>query len=163
MLKSEFKQLPITRRVVDYDLDDSTERVRQKLIELCHHLVESITKRFENIPEIFMIMKNCLDVSSLHHQVLLTNKQTINDYGIVELKKLIDYTAISSNRIILNESNIQKQYLVSKQRCLDGINDHETFNIWTTVGKISTSKVMKSFIRIQVYMRIFMIFFIFIY
>jgi hypothetical protein len=102
LLKSEYKQLPITRRVSDYDLDDSTERVRQKLIQLCHHLVESITKPFENISEIFMIMKNCLDVSSSHHQVLLTNKQTINDYGIVELKKLIDYTAISSNRIILN-------------------------------------------------------------
>jgi hypothetical protein len=121
--------------------------VRQKLIELCRYLVESIAKRFENIPEIFTLMKNCLDVSFLHHQVVLFNTQTINDYGIVELKKLIDYTATSSNAIILNESNIQSQYLVWKQRCLDGIDDHETFNLWTTDGKISTSKVMKSFYK----------------
>jgi hypothetical protein len=121
--------------------------VRQKLTELCHHLVESIDKRFENIPEIFVLMKNCLDVSCLHHEVLLTNKQTINDYGIIELKKLIDYTGISLNSIIQNEFNIQNQYLIWKQRCLDGILDHETLKIWTTVGKISTSKVMKSFYK----------------
>jgi hypothetical protein len=145
LLKCEFKQLPITRRIVDYDLDDPTERARQKLIELCHHLIESIDTRFENVPEIFMLMKNCLDVSRLHQQVLLINKQIINDYGVIELKKLIDYTALSSNTLILNESNIQNQYLVWKQRCLDGIDDHETLNIWTTAGKISTPKVMKSF------------------
>ena len=115
------------------------------MTELCHHLVESITKRFQNITGIFALMKNCLNISQLHHKVLSTNQQTMTDYGTFELQRLIDYTVSSSNRMMINESFLQERYLQWKQRCLDGIHDEETFKVWTTDGKIFTSEVMKSF------------------
>ncbi|CAF5140030.1 unnamed protein product [Rotaria sp. Silwood1] len=89
LLKCEFQQLLITRRGGDYDLEDPTEHIRQKLIELCQHLSESIAKRFEDIPEIFVLMKNCLDAAFLYQQVVLDKTQTIVDYGKNEFQKLI--------------------------------------------------------------------------
>ncbi|CAF3936760.1 unnamed protein product [Rotaria sp. Silwood1] len=114
LLKCEFQQLLITRRGGDYDLEDPTEHIRQKLIELCQHLSESIAKRFEDIPEIFVLMKNCLDAAFLYQQVVLDKTQTIVDYEW-------------------------------KQRCLNEIQDKDTFSVWTTNGKILTSKVIKTF------------------
>ena len=115
------------------------------MIGLCHPLVESIAKQFQNIPGIFTLMKNCLGVSQLHHKVLLKNQQTMTDYGALELDKLVDYTVSISNEMMINEPLLQEQYLQWKQRCLDGTHDEETFKIWTTNGKIFASKVMKSF------------------
>ncbi|CAF1464419.1 unnamed protein product, partial [Didymodactylos carnosus] len=46
LLQFEFKQFSLMKRGTDYDLDDSTERACGKLIELCHYLVEAISKRF---------------------------------------------------------------------------------------------------------------------
>ncbi|CAF4217241.1 unnamed protein product, partial [Rotaria sordida] len=92
LLKCELQQLPITRRGGDYDLEDPTKHIRQKLIELCQHLSESIAKRFEDIPEIFVLMKNCLDAAFLYQQVVLDKTQTIVDYGKNEFQKLIDFT-----------------------------------------------------------------------
>ncbi|CAF3669590.1 unnamed protein product [Rotaria sp. Silwood1] len=116
LLKCEFQQLPITRRGGDYELEDPTKHIRQKLIELCQHLSESIAKRFEDIPEIFVLMKNCLDVAFLYQQAKLINAPVIQD-----------------------------QYLEWKQRCLNEIQDKDMFSVWTTNGKIFTSKVMKTF------------------
>ncbi|CAF4054019.1 unnamed protein product, partial [Rotaria sordida] len=144
LLKFEFQQLPITRRGGDYELEDPTKHIRQKLIELCRHLSESIAKRFEDIPEIFVLMKNCLDVAFLYQQVVLDKTQTIVDYGKSELQKLIDFT-VSNSKKLINAPVIQGQYLEWKQHCLNEIQDKDMFSVWTTNGKILTSKVMKTF------------------
>ncbi|CAF1328449.1 unnamed protein product [Rotaria sordida] len=144
LLKCEFQQLPITRRGGDYDLEDPTKHIRQKLIELCQHLSESIAKRFEDIPEIFVLMKNCLDAAFLYQQVVLDKTQIIVDYGKNELQKLIDFT-VSNSKKLINAPVIQDQYLEWKQRFLSEIQDKDTLSVWTTNGKILTSKVMKTF------------------
>ncbi|CAF4741823.1 unnamed protein product, partial [Rotaria sp. Silwood2] len=100
LLKCEFQQLSITRRDGDYDLEDPTKHIRQKLIELCRHLSESIAKRFEDIPEIFVLMKNCLDTAFLYEQVVSDKTQTIVDYDKNELQKLIDFTVSNSMKLI---------------------------------------------------------------
>ena len=144
LLKCEFQQLPIVRRGGDYDLEDPTNHIRQKLIELCRQLSESIAKRFEDIPEIFVLMKNCIDVAFLYQQVVLDKIQTIADYSKIELLKLIDFT-VSNSKKSINATVIQDQYLEWKQRCLNEIQDKDTFSVWTTNEKILTSKVMKTF------------------
>ena len=120
LLKCKFQQLPIIRRGGDYDLEDSTNHIRQNLIELCRQLSESIAKRFEDIPEIFVLMKNCLDVAFLYQQVVLDKIQTIVDYDKIELQKLIDFT-VSNSKKSINAIVIQDQYLEWKQRCLNEI------------------------------------------
>ncbi|CAF4582724.1 unnamed protein product [Rotaria sp. Silwood2] len=132
------------KRGGDYDLEDPTKHIRQTLIELCRHLSQSIAKRFEDIPEIFVLMKNCLDAAFLYQQVVLDKTQTIVDYGKNELQKLIDFTVSNSMKLI-NAPVIQDQYLEWKQRCLNEIQDTDTFSVWTTNGKTLTSKVMKIF------------------
>ena len=97
------------------------------MIELSHHLVELITKRFPNTPVISVLMKNCLDASQFRHKVLLTNQQTMTDYGTLKLHKLIDYTGSISTEMMINESVLQEQHSQWKQHCLDGIHDEETF------------------------------------
>ncbi|CAF4612076.1 unnamed protein product, partial [Rotaria sp. Silwood2] len=104
------------KRGGDYDLEDPTKHIRQTLIELCRHLSQSIAKRFEDIPEIFVLMKNCLDAAFLYQQVVLDKTQTIVDYGKNELQKLIDFTVSNSMKLI-NAPVIQDQYLEWKQRC----------------------------------------------
>jgi hypothetical protein len=61
-----FQDRPITRRRNDYDAEDPTLRILQKIILLCRELVEAIEIRFKDTPSIFLLMKNCLDVSSLY-------------------------------------------------------------------------------------------------
>jgi hypothetical protein len=90
-------------------------------------------------------MKNCLDVSSLYEQVVLTGQQVLADYGQSALQELINFTTLNSKYIKINATAIQQQYAEWKQRCLLEIGDKDTFDIWTTNGKIITSKVMKTF------------------
>ena len=61
-----FKDRPIIRRPGDYDLEDPTSPVRQKLIVLCNKLVNAIEIRFKDTPPIFLLMKKFIDVSSLY-------------------------------------------------------------------------------------------------
>ena len=67
------------------------------------------------------------------------------DYGHSSLQQLLAFTIVNSKYIKLNSTTIQQQYAEWKQRCLSEITDKETFNIWTTNGKIITTKVMKTF------------------
>ncbi|CAF1350509.1 unnamed protein product [Rotaria sordida] len=97
---------------------------RERPITRRKELIEAIETRFKDTPSISLLMKNCLDVSSLYEQVVLTGQQKLADY---------DATAI------------QQQYAEWKQRCLLEIEDKDTFDIWTTNGKIITPKVMKTF------------------
>ncbi|CAF4460787.1 unnamed protein product, partial [Rotaria sp. Silwood2] len=145
LLKCGFKQRPITRQSGDYDMKDPTTNARKKLIELCQQLVETITTRFREIPSVFILMKNCLDVSRLYDQVVSTGKQTMLDYGRVELQGLIDYTLLNSEYTQIDENAIQDQSSEWKQRVLHEIKDKETVDIWTTNGELITSKVMKIF------------------
>ncbi|CAF3889508.1 unnamed protein product [Rotaria sp. Silwood1] len=145
LLKCEFKQRPIIRRPGDYDIEDPTTHARKKLIELCQQLVETIATWFREIPSIFILMKNCLDVSRLYDQVVSTGKQTMIDYGRVELQGLIDYTLLNSEHTQIDENAIQDQYSEWKRRVLCEIKDKETMDIWTTNGELITSKVMKTF------------------
>ncbi|CAF3155746.1 unnamed protein product [Rotaria sp. Silwood2] len=89
-------------------------------------------------------MKNCLDTAFLYEQVVSDKTQTIVDYDKNELQKLIDFTVSNSMKLI-NAPVIQDQYLEWKQRCLNEIQDTDTFSVWTTNGKTLTSKVMKIF------------------
>ncbi|CAF3767738.1 unnamed protein product [Rotaria sp. Silwood1] len=145
LLKCEFKQRPIIIRPGDYDLEDPTTHARKKLIELCQQLVETITTRFREIPYIFILMKNCLDVSRLYDLVVSTGKQTMIDYGRVELQGLIEYTLLNSEYIQIDGNTIQDQYSEWKRRVLHEIKEKDTLDIWTTNGELITSKVMKSF------------------
>jgi len=77
------------------------------LIELYQQLVERITTRFQDIPSIFILMKNCLNVSCLYDQVVSTGKKTMIDYGRVELQGLIDYTMLNSGYIQIDGSVIK--------------------------------------------------------
>ena len=140
-----FQERPITRRPCDYDLEDPTLRVREELIALCKEVVEAIETRFKDTPSIFLLMKNCLDVSSLYEQVVLTGQQVLADYGQSALQELINFTTLNLKYIKINATAIQQQYAEWKQRFLLEIGDKDTFDIWTTNGKIITSKVMKSF------------------
>ena len=47
----------------------------------------------------------------------------MTDSDTLELQKLIDYTVASSNRMMINKSVLQEQYLQWKQRCLAEIHD----------------------------------------
>jgi hypothetical protein len=140
-----FKEHPITRHRSDYDLEDPTLYVRQKLIVLCEELVGAIETRFKDTPQIFLLMTNCLDVSSLYEQVVLTNQQILVDYGQSALQELIDFTIKNSKYTKIDSNVIQGQYTEWKERCLSEIADENTYSIWTTNGKIATSKVMKTF------------------
>ena len=84
-------------------------------------------------------------MSSLYEQVVLTGQQVLADYGQSDLQELINFTTLNSKYIKINATAIQQQYAEWKQRCLLEIGDKDTFDIWTTNGKIITSKVMKSF------------------
>ena len=145
LLNCIFQERPIIRRRNDYDIEDPTLHVREKLIVLCQELVEAIETRFKDISSIFLLMKNCLDVSSLYEQVVLTGQQVLADYGQSTLQELIDFTILNSRHIKINVTAIQQQYLEWKQRCVLEIADKDTFDIWTTNGKITTPKVMKAF------------------
>ncbi|CAF2790557.1 unnamed protein product [Rotaria sp. Silwood2] len=140
-----FKGRPLTRRRGDYDVKDPTTNVRQKLIVFCQKLVEAIDIRFKDPPSIFTFMKSCLDVSSLYEQVVLTGQQLCKDYGQTVLQELINFTIVNSQYIQINPIAIQEQYLKWKQRCLVEIADKNTFDLWTTNGKIITPKMMKTF------------------
>jgi hypothetical protein len=140
-----FQERPIIRRKGDYDIEDPTSRVREKLIVLCKELIEAIEIRFKDTPSIFLLMKNCLDVSSLYEQVVLAGQQKLADYGRSALQELIDFTLLNSKYIKIDATAIQQQYAEWKQRCLLEIEDKDTFDIWTTNGKIITPKVMKTF------------------
>ena len=145
LLNCVFQERPITRRHCDYDIEDPTVHVRQRLTLFCKELVEAVNIRFKDTPSIFLLMKNCLDVSSLYEQVVLSGQQTLADYGHSSLQQLLDFTIVNSKYIKINSTAIQQQYGEWKQRCLSEITDKETFNIWTTNGKIITTKVMKTF------------------
>ncbi|CAF2972578.1 unnamed protein product [Rotaria sp. Silwood2] len=145
LLKCEFKQCPIIRRPGDYDIEDPTTHTRKKLIELCQQLVETIATRFREIPSIFILMKYCLDASRLYDQVISTGKQTMIDYGRVELQGLIHYTLLNSEHTQIDGNAIQDQYSEWKRRVLREIKDKETMDILTTNGKLITSKEMKTF------------------
>ncbi|CAF2955074.1 unnamed protein product [Rotaria sp. Silwood2] len=145
LLKCEFKQCPIIRRSGDYDIEDPTTHTRKKLIELCQQLVETIATRFREIPSIFILMKYCLDASRLYDQVISTGKQTMIDYGRVELQGLIHYTLLNSEHTQIDGNAIQDQYSEWKRRVLREIKDKETMDILTTNGKLITSKEMKTF------------------
>ncbi|CAF3418006.1 unnamed protein product [Rotaria socialis] len=138
-------QRPISRRQGDYDIEDPTVHVREKLIVFCQELVEAVKTRLEDAPSVFLLMKSCLDVSSLYEQVVLIGQQTLEDYGQSALQKLIDFTLLNSTDIQVKVTSIQQQYAEWKRRCLFEIVDKDTFGIWTTDGKIITSKVMKTF------------------
>ena len=140
-----FKERPITRCRGDYDLEDPTLPVRQKLIVLCRELVDAIRTRFKDTPRIFLLMKSCLDVCSLYEQVVLTGQQVLADYGQSALEELIHFTKEHSKYIKIDSFVIQQQYLEWKQRCLVEIGDKDTFDIWSTNGKIISPKVMKTF------------------
>ncbi|CAF5068881.1 unnamed protein product, partial [Rotaria sp. Silwood1] len=140
-----FRERPITRRQGDYDIEDPTSRVREKLIVLCKELIEAIETRFNDTPSIFLLMTNCLDVSSLYNQVVLTGQQKLADYGRSALQELIDFTTLNSKYVKIDATDIQQQYAEWKQICLLEIEDKDTFDIWTTNGKIITPKVMKTF------------------
>ena len=65
----------------DSAIQNPTLRVRGKLIVFCRELVEAIKTRFKDIPSIFSLMKNCLDVSSLYEQMVLSDQRVLIDYG----------------------------------------------------------------------------------
>ena len=130
-----FQERSITRRRDDYDIEDPTLHVRQKLIVLCPELVEAIEIRFKDTPSIFLLLKNYLDVSSLYEQVVLTSQQVLRDYSQSVLEELINFTTLNLKYIKINVTAIQQQYAEWKQRCLLEIADKDTFDIWTTNGK----------------------------
>ena len=90
-------------------------------------------------------MKNCLDVSHLHDQEVLRGKQTMIDYGRVELQGLIEYTLLNSGYIQIDGNAIQDQYSKWKRRVLHEIKEEDILDIWTTDGELITSKVKKRF------------------
>jgi hypothetical protein len=139
-----FNDRPIIRRRGDYDLEDPTLPIRRKLIVLCKKLVDAIEIRFKDTPRIFLLMKNCLDVSSLYEQVVLTCQQALSDYGQSALQELIQFTIKNSKCIKIDSIVVQQQYIEWKQRCLLEMTDKDTFDIWTTNGKIISPKVMKT-------------------
>ncbi|CAF3503977.1 unnamed protein product [Rotaria socialis] len=145
LINCTFQERPISRRQGDYDIEDPTVHVREKLIVFCQELVEAVKTRLEDAPSVFLLMKSCLDVSSLYEQVVLIGQQTLEDYGQSALQKLIDFTLLNSTDIQVKVTSIQQQYAEWKRRCLFEIVDKDTFGIWTTDGKIITSKVMKTF------------------
>src|SRR6202044_2257122 len=110
---------------------------------LCKELIEAIEIRFKDTPSIFLLMKNCLDVSSLYEQVVLAGQQKLADYGRSALQELIDFTSLNSKYIKIDATAIQQQYADWKQRCLLEIENKDTFDIWTTNEKIIAPKVMK--------------------
>ncbi|CAM4852478.1 unnamed protein product [Rotaria socialis] len=111
-------QRPISRRQGDYDIEDPTVHVREKLIVFCQELVEAVKTRLEDAPSVFLLMKSCLDVSSLYEQVVLIGQQTLEDYGQSALQKLIDFTLLNSTDIQVKVTSIQQQYAEWKRRCL---------------------------------------------
>ena len=106
LLNCVFQERPITRRHCDYDIEDSTVHVRQRLTLFYKELVEAVNIRFKDTPSIFLLMKNCLDVSSLYEQVVLSGQQTLADYGHLSLQQLLDFTIVNSKYIKLNSTAI---------------------------------------------------------
>ncbi len=102
MFNCTFQGRPITERRGDYDIEDPTLRVWQKLIVLCQELVEAIETRFKDTPSIFLLMKNCIDVSSLYQQVVWTGQQVLGDYDQSALEELINFTTLNSKYIKIN-------------------------------------------------------------
>ena len=78
LLNRLFQERPITRRHCNYDIEDPTVHVRQRLTLVCKELVEAVNIRFKDTPSIFFLMKNCLDVSSLYEQVVLSDWQIMD-------------------------------------------------------------------------------------
>jgi len=145
LINCTFKDRPIIRHRVEYDLEDPTLYTRRKLIVLCQELANSTKTRFQETPQMYLLRKNCLDVSLLYEQVVLTGQQTLVSYGHSALQELLDFTIKQSGYERLDSNMIQVQYLEWKGRCLCEIADENTYNIWATDEKIITSKVMRTF------------------
>ncbi|CAF1394728.1 unnamed protein product [Adineta ricciae] len=146
LLRGEFQGRPVTRKAVEHDLDDPTLYFREKLVDFCQALRTSIDTRFEEAPAIFETMAKCLDVAALYQEVILAKRGDVLQYGQSSFQSLLDFTKNSSKYIKIDSILLHDQYLKWKKRCLTELKDKENWNVWTKDDRISTTKVMKSFL-----------------
>ncbi|CAF1601214.1 unnamed protein product, partial [Didymodactylos carnosus] len=145
LVRGEFQGRPIMRKAAEHNSNDPTIFLRQKLFRLCQALTTSIDKRFQVVFSLFETMGSCLDVGTLHQEVVVEQKEDVLLYGRSSLQALLDYTKNNSTTILLDHDVLHSQYVEWKQRCLLALTEKETRSVWTKDEKIESTKVMQSF------------------